>query len=101
MKVVWTAEALERLADIEVFIARDNPQRAKQFVERLIQRGQSLTRFPKRGRVVPEFDLPDIREVFLKSYRIVYRLHKSRVEIPTVFEGHRLLRRREIFSAQK
>lgn len=101
MKVVWTAEALERLAEIEAFIARDSPQGAKQFVERLIQRGKSLAHSPKRGRIVPELNLPDIREIFLKSYRIVYRIHLSHVEILTVFEGHRLLRRSEIFSAQK
>lgn len=96
MKVVWAAEALERLAEIEAFIARDSLQRAKQFVARLIQRGKSLAHSPMRGRIVPE-----VREIFLKSYRIVYRLHQSRIEIVTVFEGHRLLRRSEIFSAQK
>lgn len=96
MKVVWAAEALERLAEIEAFIARDSLQRAKQFVARLIQRGKSLAHSPMRGRIVPE-----VREIFLKSYRIVYRLHQSRIEIVTLFEGHRFLRRSEIFSAQK
>ena len=96
MKVVWAAEALEWLAEIEAFIARDSLQRAKQFVARLIQRGKSLAHSPMRGRIVPE-----VREIFLKSYRIVYRLHQSRIEIVTLFEGHRLLRRSEIFSAQK
>lgn len=47
MKVVWAAEALERLAEIEAFIARDSPQRAKQFVARLIQRGKSLAHSPQ------------------------------------------------------
>ena len=65
MKVVWAAEALERLAEIEAFIARDSPQRAKQFVARLIQRGESLAHSPKRGRLVPELNLPEIREIFL------------------------------------
>lgn len=96
MKVLWTKEALEQLVEIEAFIARDSSARAKEFVDRLIERGQSFARFPQRGRIVPEFSQPEIREIFEKSYRIVYRIHKARVEILTVFEGHRLLRNDEI-----
>ncbi len=98
MKVVWTAKAVERLTEIEEFIARDDPARARKFVERLIGRGESLARSPRRGRIVPELSTPDIREIFEKTYRIVYRVQKARVEILTVFEGHRLLRREEIFT---
>ena len=97
MKVVWTVEALERLVDIEEFIARDSPERAKKFIERLIKRGQSVSRSPLRGRIVPELFDPEIREVFEKAYRIVYRVMGTRIEILTVFEGHRLLRREEIY----
>ncbi|NUM74661.1 type II toxin-antitoxin system RelE/ParE family toxin [candidate division KSB1 bacterium] len=100
MKVVWTKEALEQLVEIEAFIARGSSARANEFVERLIKRGQSLARFPYRGRIVPEFSQPEIREIFEKSYRIVYRIHKARVEILTVFEGHRLLRKDEISPTQ-
>lgn len=98
MKVVWTAEALNRLIEIEEFIAVDSPERAQKFVDRLVARGASLSRSPLRGRIVPELSDPQIREIFEKTYRIVYRTHKSRVEILTVFEGHRLLRRKEIFA---
>ncbi|RIK76475.1 plasmid stabilization protein [candidate division KSB1 bacterium] len=94
MKVVWTKEALEQLVEI------DGSARANEFVERLIKRGQSLARFPYRGRIVPEFSQPEIREIFEKSYRIIYRIHKARVEILTVFEGHRLLRKDEISPTQ-
>jgi len=97
MKIVWTAQALERLVEIEEFIAADSPVRARKFVERLIARGDSLSRSPLRGRIVSELSHPQIREIFEKAYRIVYRIRKSQVEILTVFEGHRLLRVREIF----
>jgi hypothetical protein len=42
--------------------------------------------------MVPEVEDPDIREVFLKSYRIVYRVEARRILVLTVFEGHRKLR---------
>ena len=49
MKVVWTKEALDKLAEIEDFIAANSPARAKKFVLRLIDRGNSIAHFPKRG----------------------------------------------------
>jgi toxin ParE1/3/4 len=46
---------------------------------------------PFAGRRVPEFSREDVREVFLKSYRIVYRVTQRHCEVLTVFEGHRRL----------
>jgi hypothetical protein len=39
--------------------------------------------------MVPEWESKDVREVFLRNYRIVYRLQKDSIHILTVFEGHR------------
>jgi plasmid stabilization system protein ParE len=91
MKVLWTLEALERLFEIENFIAQDSPKRARQFVGALIERGDSLSENPRRGRPVPEISNPRIRELIIKNYRIVYRLRRDQIEILTVFEGHRQL----------
>lgn len=96
MKVIWTKEALERLTEIEEFIAQDSPQRAEKFINFLIERGESISQNPKIGCVVPEISNPSIRELITKKYRIVYRIKKGKIEILTVFEGHRLLRIDEI-----
>jgi ParE toxin of type II toxin-antitoxin system, parDE len=37
--------------------------------------------------VVPERDAPEIREVIVSPYRVVYRLGREVVEIITVFRG--------------
>jgi toxin ParE1/3/4 len=92
MTVRWTLEALERLIEIEDFIARDNPRRAKHFIEVLVGEGQSLSENPLRERSVPEIGDPHIREIFVKNYRIVYRSNRDQIEILTVFEGHRQFR---------
>lgn len=97
MRVEWTDEALDRLAEIEEYIAADSPGRARKFVDRLIDKGESLDQFPERGWIVPEFSIPEIREIIEKNYRIVYRIKPDKVEILTVFEGHRLIRRDEVF----
>ncbi len=97
MKIRWTHEALEQLIEIEEFIAKDSPGRAASFVERIIEHVEdSLPENPRAGRIVPEIANPDIRELIFRSYRIVYRLTESTIEILSVFEGHRLLRIDEI-----
>ena len=96
MNVIWSKEALTRLIEIEEFIGRDNQEKAESFIDYLIDRGESISNNPKIGRVVPETANQKIREIIVKRYRIVYRLDKNRIEILTVFEGHRLLRVQEI-----
>lgn len=91
MNVIWTKEALERLYEIEEYIARDSFERAEQFVNYLIERGESITENPHIGRIVPEISNPEIREVLAKKYRIVYRIQSNFIVILTVFEGHKLL----------
>lgn len=34
--------------------------------------------FSARGRVVPEIGSPDIREIFVKSYRLIYKIEETR-----------------------
>ena len=95
MKVFWTKESFQRLKEIELYIARDNRIAAEKFTDKLIELAESLTKNPERGRIVPEFSLPQIRELLYKNYRIVYIIKKSRIEILTVFEGHQLLKKEE------
>jgi len=92
MKIRWTHEALLRLFEIEDFIAQDSPDRARQIIEHT----ESLPDNPLSGRTVPEISNPDMRELILKKYRIVYRINGNDIDILTVFEGHRLLRLDEI-----
>ena len=89
-------EAGKNLLYIEDFIARDSPERAVRFVDALIDHAEAiLTDNPRSGRTVSEIGNPDIRELIYRGYRIVYRLNGNRIELLTVFEGHRLLRLNE------
>jgi len=100
MKVVWTNESLNHLIDIEEYISKDSPQRAINYINKLINRGASLTEHPYKRRIIPEFSLPEMREILERNYRSVYRVAKDRIEILTVFEGHRLIRPKEIFKTK-
>jgi toxin ParE1/3/4 len=96
MRLTWSREASENLAEIENFIARDSLERAFRFVDALIDHAETiLADNPRSGRVVPEISNSDIRELIYRGNRIVYRFKGDLLEILTVFEGHRLLRQSE------
>ncbi|TDI94180.1 MAG: type II toxin-antitoxin system RelE/ParE family toxin [Caldithrix sp.] len=96
MRVVWTQEALDRLFDIEDFISQNSPQRAVRFINYLMQRGEGLSKNPLIGRIVPEISSPNIREIIVKKHRIIYKIQENKIEILTVFEGHKLLSLEEL-----
>jgi plasmid stabilization system protein ParE len=88
----WTEAALADLEAIGDFIAQDDPVAARRWVRELIATARLAARIPYGGRRVPEFDQDELREVFLKRYRIVYRITARSCEVLTVFEGHKRLR---------
>lgn len=83
-QVVWTYRARGRLRDLYERIAKDQPVNADRFMERLFERGDSLAEYAFRGRMVPEYDNPSIREVFEGEYRLIYQMQDSTVAILTV-----------------
>ena len=81
MKVVWTATARRNLRTINDYIAQTSPAYAKRMVDRLTSRSKQIGVFPLSGRVVPEFEVGQIREVFLRPYRIIYHIRPNHVEV--------------------
>ncbi len=100
MKVVWTEQASRRLSEIEEFISRDRPDAAAKLIDKIVDRGDALARHPDRGRRLPEIPGSGLRELVVDSYRVVYRRTSNTIEVLTVFEGHRLLRRGELRDAE-
>lgn len=92
MRLRWTDRARRDLLSIGGIIARENPQGARGFLARLQVRARRAARFPRSGRIVPEFGREDLREIIEGNYRIVVRVRKASVEVLTVFEDHPLLR---------
>ena len=85
MKIVWSPLAIERAYDAAAYIAGDKPQAALRWLDGLFEIVDRLERFPQSGRIVPEIGLPEFREVvYRKSYRVIYRVERTRVSILTV-----------------
>jgi len=90
-KLIWSPASRDDLHDIVTFISRDSRQRAEAFAYRLIAETDKLQNFSEIGRVVPEYRVPTIREIIVRSYRIVYRVDHERklVEIARVWHAAR------------
>ncbi len=101
MKIKWTKEALFNIQEIEDFIAQDNPIATIKLTDKIISLADSLSNFPKKGRIVPELSISSIREILYKNYRIVYLTKKTSIIILTVFECHKLLDEEKVINQIK
>ena len=91
VEIKWTVQAADDLENIVDFIAHDSENYARLFAGDIVSVVESLRHSPNRGRIVPELQREDIREVFYGSYRLIYRSHRSVVELLTLYHGSRLL----------
>jgi addiction module RelE/StbE family toxin len=91
MTIRWTESARADLRAIHAYIARDSRVYAKRMMERLRKSVGRLRRFPGSGTVVPEWDRPELREIVVGNYRVIYRLKERCVEILTVIHAARHL----------
>ena len=88
-RVAWTESAWQELEQAADFIARDSPRFAAALVDEVRSAASSLRRFPKRGRVLPEVGDESIRELFVKSYRLIYEIRQDDIVILAVIHGAR------------
>jgi len=82
--VVWTRPARGDLRQVHDYIAKDSKYYAKKVTIEITEATKKLAEFPMMGRVVPEADDSNIRELFLYSYRIVYKTIGNDVHVLAV-----------------
>jgi len=63
MRVLWSPQALRDLDAIREYIAKDSAHYAGLTVARIFSAVERLIQFPHSGRIVPERDEHEIREV--------------------------------------
>ncbi len=62
------------------------------FVREARDAARTLAYLAERGRAVPEFNDPSIRELFVRSYRLIYQVAEQTVYIIGFIHGARDLR---------
>jgi len=55
----------------------------------MLAAAKSLASFAERGRVVPELGNPDIRELIVRSYRLIYTVGAADVTVLGLIHGAR------------
>jgi len=92
-EIVWSPEAIEDLEQIAEYISRDSEFYARAVVGKILEVVRGISDLPLRGRVVPELEDEKIRECFVYSYRIVYRVERQIILVVAVIHGKRLFER--------
>jgi len=88
-KIAWAEVAWHDLEDAADYIAKDSPHYAAAFVSETRDAARSLSYLAERGRIVPEFSNTSIRELFVRSYRMIYQVTGKTVYIIGFIHGAR------------
>lgn len=89
--LVWSQEALDDIDAVAGYISRDSPYHAQRVVEMLFELGEGIAQHPQAGRIVPELGNAQVRERFVYSYRVLYEIGDTQIDILAVIHGKRLL----------
>lgn len=93
VKLIWTEQAINDLGDIGNYIEKNSEKYAKLTVKKLFERPYILKTFPQAGRIVPEKNEENLRELIEGSYRIIYEIVSvDQINILTVYHSARDLK---------
>lgn len=97
VRLNWTFQAKDDLKAIAEYISRDSKRYAKLQVIRIKNRTRILKTQVRSGKIVPEINKENIRELIEGNYRIIYKIVKdNRIDILTIHHSARDLTKRKI-----
>ena len=90
-ELIWTVKAVEQIEEIGSFIGKDSPFQARKVVQLIIKETRKLKEFSHFGKMIPEVQKEQYREIRIFSYRILYKIiSENRIAIIGVVHGYRL-----------
>lgn len=97
VRINWTIQSKEDLQSIFKYISRDSKHYAKLQILRIKQRPRILKSQIYLGKIVPEIEKENIRELIEGRYRIIYKIVSlNQIDILTVHHTARDLTKRKI-----
>jgi len=87
--VIWAIPAKLDLKEIHDYIARDSKYYAQKVSQDIVDKSEKLKYFPEIGRIVPEINNPNIRELIIYSYRLIYEVISDGVQILALIHSKR------------
>ncbi len=96
MKIIWSPIAITRVSKIAEYISLDSPASAEKWVNKIFDKVLQLKKYPKSGRIVPELEIDEVRELIYGNYRIIYKIMKESIIIMTVRHSRQILPEKEL-----
>ena len=87
--VKWSIPARNDLKQIHDYIAKDSKYYARRVIQEIVAKTETLTELPEIDRIVPEVSDQNVRELIVYSYRLVYEISASGIEILAIIHGKR------------
>jgi toxin ParE1/3/4 len=98
VQVNWSRQAIEDIYAASEYHRQMSVKYSDMLVNKIFEKAHLLENHPRLGRMVPELDREDIRELIYKQYRLVYRLvDDSRIDILAIHPSSRPLSDKSIF----
>ena len=91
-EVRWSDGAAEDPWEILEYIARDRPSVARDILQDIRNRSESLRFAAEKGRIVPELErqgIGEYRELVISVWRLIYKITHRAIEVLLVVDSRR------------
>src|SRR5438552_2289185 len=90
-KITFSPLAEQDIEEIVAYIGRDNRVAAERMVQRIMTRIDPLSFYPRLGKIAPDIDCEEVREILETPYRIFYRVFEAerKISIFRIWHGSR------------
>lgn len=86
---MWTESAVVDLESIKDYISRDSEYFGMVVAERKFNAVERISEFPGIERMTPEADDPEIKEILVHNYRVIYRIYTDNILILAIVHSAR------------
>ncbi|MCA9779994.1 MAG: type II toxin-antitoxin system RelE/ParE family toxin [Candidatus Eremiobacteraeota bacterium] len=90
IKLSWTNDAKAELRDLYLKIAHHDKPAAQRLVFKLRDLARGIQEHPEIGRMVPEYEVRNVRERIYGNYRLIYLLSHRGIEIIAIWHSAEL-----------
>lgn len=88
-RVAWTEQARQMLDDAVSYVAQDSRPAAEGLLIQALEAASSLDVHSERGRLVLELDRPNVRQLLVQRYRLLYEVTPAEVQVLAFIHGAR------------
>lgn len=102
MKLTLAESALDDLQAIMDWYKKEKvPEVGKRLVEDVLRKTEQIEQHPYSGRMVPEFQNPDLRELIHSPFRVIYLIESDSCYLIRVWRSERLLSLDDFFDSEE